>query len=204
MRFQGRIARWNDDKGFGFIVPEQGRDDVFLHISALENRQQRPIVGDIVTFEMSYDERRRKRATNVSFAGEKHAPAIPSDRTFAWAISLCCFVFLIGAILLGKLPAAILVVYLVVSGVASLFYRHDKIASESGEWRTPEVFLLLLGLLGGWPGALVAQRTFRHKTRKASFAGPFWITVLLNIVALGWLLTPEGAKAIHSFLGFGG
>src|SRR5262245_25842889 len=118
MRFRGRIARWNDEKGFGFIVPEQGGDDVFLHISALENRQRRPTVSDIVTFELAYDERRRKRAQNVLFVGEKRAPAIPSDHPFAWGISLCCFVFLIGAVLLGKLLEAILIVYLAVSGFA--------------------------------------------------------------------------------------
>jgi len=42
---------------------------------------------------------------------------------------------------------------------------------------------LLLGLVGGWPGSLVAQQVLRHKSSKASFRRAFWGTVLVNITA---------------------
>ena len=99
------------------------------------------------------------------------------------------FVALLGvAVAVGRLPFPVLLAYLGMSCVAYLAYAFDKAAALRGHWRTAEVSLHLLGLLGGWPGALVAQRSFRHKTRKRSFRVEFWITVLLNCAALGWLL----------------
>ena len=66
--------------------------------------------------------------------------------------------------------------------------------------RTPESTLHLFGLLGGWPGALAAQRLFRHKSSKASFQATYWITVVLNCAALAWLLSPYGAQTLQAML----
>ncbi|MGL6045682.1 MAG: DUF1294 domain-containing protein, partial [Vogesella sp.] len=43
-------------------------------------------------------------------------------------------------------------------------------------------------LLGGWPGAALAQYVFNHKSTKPSFRRLYWLTVLLNVAALGSLL----------------
>ena len=48
--------------------------------------------------------------------------------------------------------------------------------------------MLIIGLAGGRPGALLAQQTLRHKTAKRSFQLQFWISVVINLLALGWLL----------------
>jgi uncharacterized membrane protein YsdA (DUF1294 family) len=66
-------------------------------------------------------------------------------------------------------------------------YKADKKASRLGAWRTAEAHLLLVGLLGGWPGALFAQHELRHKNRKTSFQVQYWLTVALNLIALVWL-----------------
>ena len=50
-----------------------------------------------------------------------------------------------------------------------------------------ERMLHFIAVIGGWPGALVAQRVFRHKSRKLSFRLVFWATVALNCGALTWL-----------------
>jgi cold shock CspA family protein len=55
MRYQGRITCWNDDRGFGFIEWHGGNDKLFLHISSFSERPRRPIVGDIVIYEVSKD-----------------------------------------------------------------------------------------------------------------------------------------------------
>lgn len=60
-------------------------------------------------------------------------------------------------------------------------YAIDKSAARHGNWRTPEATLLLLGLAGGWPGALLAQQWLRHKTSKTSFQWKFHLTVVLNL-----------------------
>lgn len=57
-------------------------------------------------------------------------------------------------------------------------FRHDKRAAQHGRWRQTEASLHLLELLGGWPGAFLAQRFLRHKASKLSYQLVFWIIVL--------------------------
>lgn len=71
MRFQGRIADWKDDKGFGFISPNGGGSRVFLHVSAFDARSRRPAAGDLVTYELRTDERGRPKAIAVRFVGDR-------------------------------------------------------------------------------------------------------------------------------------
>lgn len=61
-------------------------------------------------------------------------------------------------------------------------YWRDKHKARADQWRIPENVLHALELAGGWPGALLAQQVFRHKTRKLSFQLVFWIIVLLHQV----------------------
>lgn len=75
---------------------------------------------------------------------------------------------------------------------AFALYGVDKRAAREGSWRVPESTLHVLGLLGGWPGALMAQRVFRHKTRKRSFRRVFWLTVVLDCLALAAWFTVSG------------
>jgi cold shock CspA family protein len=42
---KGKLVRWIDDKGFGFIKPENGKDDIFIHISALRGMSRKPVIG---------------------------------------------------------------------------------------------------------------------------------------------------------------
>jgi uncharacterized membrane protein YsdA (DUF1294 family) len=67
-------------------------------------------------------------------------------------------------------------------------YARDKSAARQGRRRTPENTLLLLGLLGGWPAAIVAQQRLRHKTAKASFQLRFWLTTVANLAAAAFLV----------------
>jgi uncharacterized membrane protein YsdA (DUF1294 family) len=90
----------------------------------------------------------------------------------------------------GDLPSAVAAVYVAASVTAFIIYWLDKSAALDGRRRTPEDTLLVLGLFGGWPGALVAQRLLRHKSRKTSFQALFWTTVGLNCAVLAgfwWL-----------------
>lgn len=63
-------------------------------------------------------------------------------------------------------------------------YAHDKAAARRRRRRVPERVLHLLALLGGWPGAWLAQRLLRHKSRKLRFQLVFWLTVLLNLAVI--------------------
>ncbi|MCF7848128.1 MAG: DUF1294 domain-containing protein [Kiritimatiellales bacterium] len=101
-----------------------------------------------------------------------------------------------GSVLTARMPPFVFGLYVIVSLLTFIMYAVDKSAAKKGAWRTPESTLHLLSLIGGWPGALVAQQTLRHKTRKQPFRFVFWTTVLLNISAFIWFLTPHGAATL--------
>lgn len=202
MRYQGRITTWKDDKGFGFITPNSGGEQVFVHIRSFSNRQRRPEGNEIVTYELKVDGKGRAQASTVAFVGERPIASAPPGRSNVPPIFAVCFlVFVAVAVLAGRLPAAVLALYLAASLVAFFAYAFDKSAAQRNQWRTQESTLHLFALLGGWPGALAAQRLLRHKSAKASFQATFWVTVVLNCGALGWLFSPSGARTLQSVLG---
>ena len=82
----------------------------------------------------------------------------------------------------------LLAYYLAASAVTFAFYAHDKAAAQKAQWRTPEITLHALGLLGGWPGALAAQRLLRHKSAKRSFLAVYCSTVARHCAAAAALL----------------
>ena len=95
---------------------------------------------------------------------------------------------------------------MVVSLVAMGFYAWDKRKARRQEWRIPEATLQLWALAGGWPGALLAQRLFRHKTSKFSFQAVFWAIVALHQyvaidAVLGGRMARAMATALRSVLG---
>ena len=92
-----------------------------------------------------------------------------------------------AAMLAWDLPWLIAGAYLVTSVSCFVAYAVDKSAARNGSWRTPERTLLLLGLVGGWPGGVLAQQWLRHKTSKRSFQQMFWCTVAANIGGFVWL-----------------
>ncbi len=65
MRFEGKISQWNDDRGFGFITPAQGDQQIFFHISVFPKDGIRPRLGEKLTFEIETDSTGRKRAKNL-------------------------------------------------------------------------------------------------------------------------------------------
>lgn len=197
MRKKGNIAAWNDEKGYGFIMPLDGGPQVFVHIKAFGNRTRRPVVGEIVTYATTKDRQGRLRAEGATLPGEilrkvpkrsRSAPAI--------TVALVFFAVIGGSTLLTNLSPLVLVAYAVMSFITYVAYAIDKSAAQNGRWRTSEGTLHLFALLGGWPGALVAQATLRHKSRKASFRVSFWTTVLINCAALTWVHTEDGQRSL--------
>jgi uncharacterized membrane protein YsdA (DUF1294 family)/cold shock CspA family protein len=203
-RQKGRITHWNAERGFGFVTPVGGGHQVFLHISAIADRRRQPAEGDMVTYDTTFDEHKRPRAVGVK-------PSIPISQKSQTAsrrgwgsvpltVASLFVLFVIVETLAGRLPPAIIAIYGSVSLVTFLVYGVDKSAAEHGHWRTKESSLLLLGLAGGWPGAVIAQKSLRHKSRKESFQWAFWVTAVMNSVALGWLITESGSKFLDQFL----
>lgn len=65
MRIEGRLSKWNDERGFGFITPIQGGPDVFVHVSAFAGNDARPVPGERLSFELETDPSGKKRAIRV-------------------------------------------------------------------------------------------------------------------------------------------
>lgn len=195
MRKLGKIVDWNDNRGFGFIVPEGGGDRVFVHIKAFRPGQARPRGGELVDYVPTTDDKDRRRADDVVLAkpgagGGRPAKAGRSGGLFTVLMAASvAFLLLLGWLVLkSEVTWAVPLVYAVMSAVSFVVYASDKAAAPAGGRRVPENTLHLLALLGGWPGALIAQRLLSHKTRKAGFQALFWITVALNLAALAWYL----------------
>jgi uncharacterized membrane protein YsdA (DUF1294 family) len=76
-------------------------------------------------------------------------------------------------------------IVLVMSLACFVAYGRDKQRAASGGRRVPESTLQLLAFFGGWPGALIGQRHFRHKTQKLPFLIVFWAVVVLHVALVG-------------------
>ncbi len=62
----GTVKFFNTQKGFGFIAPDAGGKDVFVHISAVERAGLRGLMdGQKVSFDMEKDQRGRESAVNL-------------------------------------------------------------------------------------------------------------------------------------------
>jgi len=88
---------------------------------------------------------------------------------------------------------------LFISLVTYAFYFHDKKQARAKQWRTSESTLHFLELIGGWPGALLAQRQLRHKCSKLGYQFIFWLIVLAyQFVAIDFLFDWKLSKAVRS------
>lgn len=87
--------------------------------------------------------------------------------------------------------------YLLASLAAVILYGVDKAAARRGDRRIRESTLQLVALVGGWPGALLARRWFRHKTRKQPFGIILWGCAALNLGLVAWLATADAAAGLR-------
>lgn len=191
---KGHLVLWNNDKGFGFVRPESGEKDYFVHISAFrKGMSRRPEVGDVIVYSedrKSPEQRRIVRAEVEGMPYEQPASAVERAEP-AWikhAVTVVVSVpFLLSMFVLWRtrnpLPFGS---YTFLSVLAILIYGLDKKQALRERWRIPEFNLHVLEFLGGWPGALLAQRALRHKNKKSTYLRIFWAIVLTHYV--GWVV----------------
>ena len=198
MRFEGILKSWNDERGFGFIAPAQGGQEIFIHIKAFPRGAARPQPDQPLSFEVELGPQGKKRAKNVRLVSvNRRRPLTERQQRAQWGTAtlfvLPAFVLVFLAIsVLWRPPDWLAGLYLAASVATFIAYAIDKSAATRGTWRTPESSLHLLALAGGWPGALLAQQLLRHKSTKAEFRQVFWATVVLNVAALILLCSPLG------------
>jgi uncharacterized membrane protein YsdA (DUF1294 family)/cold shock CspA family protein len=210
MRSTGRIRTWKDDKGFGFIVPDDGGEELFAHVSECNAERRRPSPGDRVSFAVGTDRKGRRCARQVLLDGvplKTSRPRVRNDnRPVQWGgatlfvIPAFLLVMLVAA-WLWQVPAGWFLLYVGLSVVTFGLYAVDKAQAANDGMRVPEARLHLLALVGGWPGGLLAQQFLRHKSVKPSFRQAFWITVALNVLIFLFVTSPLGRPLVAHWLG---
>lgn len=85
MRINGKLAKWNDERGFGFIEPTQGGQEIFVHISSFSKDDERPQINEQLSFDIEINKQGKKHAINVQRMGraQRHYPNsthAPSNR----------------------------------------------------------------------------------------------------------------------------
>ncbi|ECG1029096.1 TPA: DUF1294 domain-containing protein [Salmonella enterica] len=94
-----------------------------------------------------------------------------------------CYLILISAAVGSIFTSHPVMMWLLLANVLTLvIYGIDKTAARKTWRRVPESTLLVFGVVGGWPGAIVGQQLFRHKTQKQPFKTYFVISVLVSIL----------------------
>lgn len=96
----------------------------------------------------------------------------------------CYLLLLLAAVgsILTSYPVAMWL--LLINVLTMVMYGADKMAARKGMRRVPEASLLVFGVTGGWPGAILGQQLFRHKTQKQPFKTYFIISVIVSIAVM--------------------
>lgn len=193
---RGKLTTWKDDKGFGFIQPEDGGKAIFLHISALD-AIRRPKSGDMIRYDLVPGHRGKMQAVNARIEGvllktplELSEPSpYASSTTWIWmsVAFLFCFSSAVYYPLFG-MNIIIVEAYIILNVLTFIIYWFDKFAAKRKQRRTPEKILHRLEWCGGWFGGFIAQQVLRHKTIKTKYQQLFWRIVAAHVLV--WLCVP--------------
>lgn len=172
----------------------------FVHIKSFNSRSRRPINGDRVIYEQVNEKNGKYKAVNIRLVGDNSTYKKPQNNspTLGMFLLLAFCIFVAISIFLELLPVEIVYLYVVVCIVTFIVYAIDKSAAQNDRRRTPEINLHLLSLMGGWPGAFLAQNYLRHKSSKREFQQVYWVTVVINLCAFIWLQSEKGRQLLES------
>lgn len=199
---RGKLVKWNDDRGFGFIQPENQSQEIFLHVSDVDRSIRAPRVGDIILYQTVSGKQGKLRASFAKIEGATAPKALSQTLASAPAkspalkaepgnlsleIGLLVVLPIVGSIhftLTQRNPLPLLL-YPIMSAITYILYQEDKSRAQQQRWRISENTLHLLELCGGWSGAYVAQRLLRHKSSKPSYQFEFCVIIAIHLV--GWI-----------------
>ena len=206
-RCSGTVSYWRDDKGFGFVSTDAG-ERLFFHIRDFRCcPARRPQQGDKLSFGVSVDKQQRPYALAVQLE-EAAAMAVTSAKASgpdfshiqqqAWCFRYLFFFLLLLSLLAGSFLFTVPLFYLEASLFTYWLYQIDKKLACSGQSnRLPEESLQMFSLIGGWPGALVAQKHLHHKVHKMPFQREFRFVIYGNSCFLLWLLSDSGSAFLQ-------
>ncbi len=175
---RGIVVKFDEARGFGFIrAGKRGKSqDVFVHINDVAARE--PLrVGQRVDFALVEGAK--------GACAKRVVPGNSPPSLLVQFSGLLLAAVLILLFFLERQGLHLVMAYLLSLQIATfLFYGFDKLASTRGWLRVPERILHAAALLGGSPTALLAQKLFRHKTRKETFRRVQMLVLGLQATAL--------------------
>jgi uncharacterized membrane protein YsdA (DUF1294 family)/cold shock CspA family protein len=206
-RLYGTVCYWRDDKGFGFVSTDSA-ERLFFHIRDFTAPpSKRPQQGDRLSFTLGFDKQQRSCALAIQLEDPAPIVAKPAKtngpdfyqiQQQAWCFRYLFFVLLLLSLLAGSFVFTVPLFYLEASLFTYWLYQIDKkMASNGQRSRLPEESLQMFSLIGGWPGALVAQKRLHHKVHKAPFQREFRFVIYGNSCFLLWLLSEPGTEFLH-------
>ena len=100
---KGVLKTWKEDRGFGFIKPDDGGKDIFIHISALKAASRRPVTGDVIYYQIAKDNRGKYKAINaqiegVSLVEDKSGDLLKTGRSKKVIIAMALILVVIVAV----------------------------------------------------------------------------------------------------------
>ncbi|MDT4290910.1 cold shock domain-containing protein [Methylomonas sp. MO1] len=85
---KGVLKTWKDDRGFGFIQPDNGDKDIFVHISSLKGMARRPVRGDVMFYEVARDTGGKLKAVNARIEGVAYEQKTAKPKIWLWLLAL--------------------------------------------------------------------------------------------------------------------
>lgn len=186
----GVVVKFDPDHGFGFIRPDGAREgentDVFVHIRNVPGRKSL-YPGQRVRYYLIRTEK-GLAAINVEAGSVLGTPYL---RYMLVGLGVALVLLFFLATVLDR-PGSLALWIAMWAGALSIstlgVYGYDKAQAQGDGPRVPEFVLHLLGALGGTPGAFIAMRLFRHKTKKPRFQAIFWLIVAAQLGVVVWWL----------------
>ncbi|MFN7694859.1 MAG: DUF1294 domain-containing protein [Burkholderiales bacterium] len=193
----GRVSQWDAAKGLGFVQPDAGGERLLLRRADLTGRlsSRQPQVGEPVRYfaKLERGQRRATRVQTLQPSPTASAPQVARQKPVSTSrlLVIPAYALVLGSIHLSwPLPRWLTVIHGGLSMALFIIYGLDKWAARKGNKRVAERTLHALALAGGWPGALLGQQVFRHKTAKPSFLRWTWAMVCLNMLLVLMICTP--------------
>lgn len=172
----GALVTWNDGRGFGFIRPDGGGEDVFVHIAAFGRAAQRPSGDARIGFVIGPGRGGRVMASRARLLAPARRTLVQRLRRLRlrrretrFALAGLLVVLALWAVLIGDAPPELLGPYAGMGMMSMLLYHTDKGRARVGGWRVSEATLHATDLIFGVIGGLLAQGLFSHKTAKRGY-----------------------------------
>ena len=195
MPLKGRITEWSKERGFGYVDSEGKR--IFLHWRDFKERLKQPEPGDEILFTLGTDKQGRSCAKEAIHA--KDGGSVRGRHWLLLAALLALPVYALVTCFEVRLAGYVTAWCLLISSATGILYGLDKRKARNKGWREPETHLHLMELIGGWPGAFIAQRRFRHKLSKGYYQ--FWFILIIGLYQYlaidalrGWPLVKAGLR----------